>query len=102
MIRESGGRILLDLKVSPAASRDAILGLYGERLKVSVRAPPERGRANRAVEELLRRSLGLDRGTVGLFSGEVSSVKTFEVTGVSADTLRERISAAIRAGDSKR
>lgn len=99
MIRESGDRVLLDLKVSPGASRDAILGLYGERLKVSVRAAPERGKANRAVEELLRKSLGLDRGAVTLVSGAGSPAKTFAVEGVGADTLRERISAVIRAGD---
>ncbi len=40
----------LDLKVVPKSSRDCIAGWLGDALKVRVRAPAERGKANAAVE----------------------------------------------------
>ena len=48
----------LELKVVPKASRDRVVGWLGDRLKVQVRAAPERGKANAAVEALLAEILG--------------------------------------------
>ncbi|MBV8062463.1 MAG: DUF167 domain-containing protein, partial [Nevskia sp.] len=50
---------VLELKVSPKASRNAITGFLGEALKVAVTAAPERGKANEAAEELLAKALDL-------------------------------------------
>jgi uncharacterized protein (TIGR00251 family) len=43
----------LRLKVVPGASRSAVVGPLGERLKVRIAAPPEGGKANQAVCALL-------------------------------------------------
>ncbi len=43
----------------PGASRSAIAGPLGDRLKVRVAAPAEKGRANRALVKLLRDWLGV-------------------------------------------
>lgn len=50
--------IEIKLKVVPGASRSQIVGILGDRLKVKVAAPPEDGKANRAVVELLAEWLG--------------------------------------------
>ena len=47
------------LKVVPSASRDEVAGWLGDVLKGRVRAPAERGRANKAVEVLLAAELGV-------------------------------------------
>ena len=65
----------------PGASRSAVAGLLGDRLKVRVAAPPEGGKANRAVCELLR---GWSHATaVEIISGPTSAEKTALLHGVT-------------------
>lgn len=61
--------VFLDLRVSPKASRNAITGWHDERLKVSVTAAPDRGKANQAVERLLADHLKLPRRAVCVVQG---------------------------------
>ena len=50
----------LSLKVVPGSSRDEVVGWLANALKVKVKAPPEKGRANEAVVALLADRLGID------------------------------------------
>jgi uncharacterized protein (TIGR00251 family) len=58
------------------------VGALGDRLKVRVAAPPERGRANEALVVLLREWLGAR--DVEVVAGLASREKTVRVSGVSA------------------
>ena len=81
----------LRVKVVPKASRDEIVGWLGDALKVSVTAPPIRGRANEAVIALLAAALGVPRGRVRVVTGASAARKTVEIDGVTIDELRSRI-----------
>ena len=48
----------LSLKFVPGSSRDEIVGWLGDSLKVKVKAPPEKGRANETVIALLAERFG--------------------------------------------
>ena len=69
-------RPTLKLKVVPRASRNAIVGWIGDRLKVAVTAPPEKGRANDAVVKLLARELGVRQADLRITAGKTSAAKT--------------------------
>jgi len=71
----------LPLKVVPKASRNRVVGWVGERLKIQVTAPPERGKANDAVVEILAEALGLPSARVRIVAGETSPLKTVEIDG---------------------
>jgi uncharacterized protein (TIGR00251 family) len=79
--------VRVHLKVVPGASRDEVVGPHGDRVRVRVRAPAESGRANRAVQELLARTLGLPVGAVALVRGETTPLKTFEVVGLGPEAV---------------
>lgn len=68
----------LDVKVVPKASRNAVKE-EGGRFKVYVTAPPEKGKANAAVLELLSRYFGVKKQKVVLLKGETSPFKTIEI-----------------------
>lgn len=83
----------LALRVQPKAKRNAVLGEQAGALKVSVTAPPEDGRANEAVLELLRDELDLRRAQVELLSGHTNRNKVVLVRGVTPGQLVALIEA---------
>ncbi len=83
------------MRVTPGASREKITGLFGDALKVAVRQPPERGKANRAVTRLLAEALGASAADVAIAKGETSRDKVVHFAGWSADALRQRMRALL-------
>lgn len=81
----------LKVKVVPGASRSEIAGWLGDAIKVRVAAPPERGRANAAVESLICTTLALPRGSVRVIAGGTSPRKTVEITGLGEEEIRRRL-----------
>jgi uncharacterized protein (TIGR00251 family) len=84
-LRPVPGGVELHLKVVPGASRSAVAGVLGDRLKLRIAAPPEGGRANRAVEELLNDLTGR---VCMVTAGQGSPLKSVQVTGGSAEAVR--------------
>ncbi len=84
----------LPIKVVPGSSRSGIAGWLGDTLRVRVTAPAERGKANAAVETLLREVLGLPKGSARIVSGSSSPRKTVEILGLSESEARRRLSDA--------
>jgi uncharacterized protein len=74
----SGGT-RLRLRVKAGARTSAIVGVHGGALKLSVAAAPERGKANRAVVNLLADTLGLPSSGVKITSGKTSQDKVAEI-----------------------
>jgi uncharacterized protein len=79
---------LLAVRAQPGARKNSVMGEQAGALKVAVTAPPEDGRANQAITELLRERLGLKRSQVELASGATNRNKQFLIRGVSAEELR--------------
>lgn len=91
---EASARLVV--RVQPGARRDALLARLGTgEWKLAVSAPPEDGRANDAVVELLARLLGVKRRQVTVARGLSARVKQIEVTGVSAEDAERMLAAAL-------
>jgi len=82
--------IHLDLKAVPRASKTECAGISGGRLRIRIAAPPEHGKANDALRELLSRILGCAKRELTLTGGEKSTKKTIALPlayRVQLDTL---------------
>ncbi|MGB8361999.1 MAG: DUF167 domain-containing protein [Acidimicrobiia bacterium] len=80
---------IVSVWVVPGASRAAIDGLHGDRLKLRVTSPPEGGRANDEAAHVLQSAIGQ---RVTLVSGMRSRAKLFQVTGGDdVDTVRRKL-----------
>jgi uncharacterized protein len=95
-IRDSREGALLPVRAQPGARRNAITGVHAGQLKVSVAAPPDKGRANAAVIRVLADSLGVKRAEIALATGAASREKVFAISGISAGELRQRVETALR------
>ena len=89
----------LEILVRPRARRAGIVGFRADgRLVLAVNAPPEDGRANDAVAELLGEALGVRTRDVAIVRGVRSRAKCIEVQGISEPELRRRIERALGEG----
>jgi uncharacterized protein (TIGR00251 family) len=86
---------ILAVRAQPGAKRNAVLGEQAGALKVAVTAPPEDGRANAALVEVLRDWLGLKRSQVELASGQTNRNKTFLIRGLTVEALQSLVVAKL-------
>lgn len=85
----------LQVKVVPSSSRDQVVGWLGEALKVKVMAPPEKGRANAAVIDLLASRLSIDKERIEVISGHSSPAKVLEFAGWDDSELAAALSGLL-------
>ncbi|MDQ1392657.1 MAG: uncharacterized protein QOF30_1634 [Acidimicrobiaceae bacterium] len=83
--------IVLRVWLQPGAGRTTVVGRHGDALKIKVAAPPEGGRANQAVAQLLSYMLGVPATSVSLESGETTRAKRLRVGPVDLDVVRTLI-----------
>ena len=67
----------LVVHATPGARRNRIGGSHDGALRVSVNAPADRGRANKAIRDQVAQALGLPAGQVELIRGQTSRRKVF-------------------------
>ena len=95
LLRSTREGVLLPVRLTPRARRNAIAGIAEDpdgtrRLKVSVTAAPERGKANAALVRLLAKSWGLPKSAISIKSGATSRAKTLLVA-ARPEALKVRI-----------
>jgi uncharacterized protein (TIGR00251 family) len=87
----------LRVRVVPGAKRAGLVGRHGEAWKLRVTAPPDRGRANVAVIDLLADHLGLAPADVVIVAGQSNRDKVVELHGLSAQEAERRLAGAKEA-----
>jgi uncharacterized protein (TIGR00251 family) len=90
-LREVAGGVAVELHVQPRASRNEIVGVQGEELKVRLTSPPVEGEANRLCVEFFARLLRLPKSAVDLVAGERSRHKRLLLRGVTAEEVRRAL-----------
>ncbi len=82
---------ILPIRAQPGARKSAIVGVHADSLRVAVSAPPEKGKANAAIQAVLAGTLGCKTSQVALLSGETSRQKRFLIVGIGPEELRKRL-----------
>lgn len=86
--------IILRVHVQAGAGRTTVVGRHGDALKVKVAAPPEGGRANEAVVQILASTLGVAPSGIVVVSGATSRSKRFRIGPVELEAVRRLLSNA--------
>ena len=83
--------VILPVKGTPGSKKNEIRDVTDGMLKVCCTQIPEKGKANKAILEVLAKLLKLKKSQILLVSGETDSRKKFLITGISETELREKI-----------
>jgi uncharacterized protein (TIGR00251 family) len=84
---------ILPVRAQPRSRRNGILGEHAGSLKVAVTAPPDQGRANQALLEVLQEAFDLKRSQVTLLSGATSREKKFLIRDLSKQELQQKLAS---------
>jgi uncharacterized protein (TIGR00251 family) len=74
--------MLLQVKVTPNASKNEILGWEGSLLRIKIRGAPEKGKVNEALIEFLANELNIAKSRIELLSGHTSRFKRLKIEGI--------------------
>lgn len=86
--------VILPVRAQPGSRKNELKGEQAGALKVAVTQVAEKGKANKAIIEVLCKSLKLRRSQVELLSGELAPQKRFLVREITVEELTARIEQA--------
>jgi len=72
--------------VRPGAERTSVVGIYKDRIKIRVNAPPEKGKANKELIKFIAGILSVPKSSINIISGKTSNYKEIQInTGQNKD-----------------
>lgn len=78
-VSQSADGLVLRLYIQPKASRDSIIGLHGDELKVAITAPPVDGKANAHLVKYLAKLFRVAKSQVVVEKGELGRHKQIKI-----------------------
>lgn len=96
-IKATTGGVTVSLLIQPRASKNEIVGLQGESMKVRLTAPPVAGAANKMCTAFLAKRLGISKASLEIVSGQSSRHKQILIrSGEGLDAIKEKLEKAIK------
>jgi uncharacterized protein (TIGR00251 family) len=83
--------VVAPVRVKAGARRTGVAGEHDGALRIDVSAAPEKGKANKAVAEVLAEVFGVAKSAVELVSGSTSPQKRFLIRGVKLSAARRAL-----------
>ncbi len=93
------GRSLLAIYVQPRASRNGLVCIHDQAIKLALTSPPVDDAANKALITFFSSLFKVARQQVILHKGQQSRRKQVIIEGLSAEAVRERIMAELHRKD---
>jgi len=68
--------LILYVQIQPKSSKDEVVGILGENLKIKITAPPIDGKANEHLCRFIAKVFNVSKSQVSILKGETSKIKT--------------------------
>ena len=91
IISEKADGCLLKCWIQPRSSRNAVVGVHGDAVKIALSAPPLDGKANKGLFKFLSKYFKLSKSNIQLVSGESSRNKIIHISGLNKETIIKKI-----------
>ena len=84
--------MILEVKITPYASKNEILRWEENRLVMKIQGVPEKGKVNENLIDFLAKTLGIAKSRIEIITGKASRFKKLNIQGVSFKEAREILS----------
>jgi hypothetical protein len=91
VISEKPEGCLLKCWIQPRSSRNAVIGIHGDALKIALTAPPVDGKANKELLKFLAKYFKLPKGGIQIATGESSRSKSILINSLSKNAIIEKL-----------
>ncbi len=82
--KETEQGVEIRVKVVPGSSKNQMAGSLDGMLKVKIAAPPEKGKANKALISFMAKTLSVKKNDIEILSGKTNPVKMLRISGVNS------------------
>lgn len=93
IISEKTDGCLLKCWIQPRSSRNDVVGIHGDALKIALTAPPVDGKANKELLKFLAKYFSLSKSGIQITAGESSRSKTILINGMRKDNIIKKLCA---------
>lgn len=90
---------IIAIRAAPRASRNQIQGLYGDTLKIRLKAPPVDGKANKELVAFMAECMGIPTQQLELLTGDHGRLKRILVRNRTALSVREQLNKYVAPGN---
>lgn len=81
--------MIIEVKITPHASRNEILRWEGTRLVIKIQGVPEKGKVNENLIEFLAKTLKIAKSRITIVAGKTCRLKKLDIQGVSLEQIKE-------------
>lgn len=88
--KEKDNDLICKIKVTPNSSKNEIIGWENDVLKVKIKAPPEKGKANKELIHFFSKIFDIPKSRIEILQGDSSRTKTICLKETKIDKVNER------------
>ena len=87
----TGDDVVVKVKIVPGSSKNKIVGVYDDALKITITAPPVEGKANKKCISYLAKCFDVAKSKIEIISGQTSKNKLIKIYGINLSEFLEKI-----------
>jgi uncharacterized protein (TIGR00251 family) len=96
VLKPSGPDTFLAIKVVPRSSKNQLMGIENEELKIKIKAPPVDGEANEEAIVFISEVLGFSKRNLSVERGKTSRHKVIKIRGMGVQQTMEALSKNLK------
>jgi len=86
-----GNDIIVKVKIVPGSSKNKIVGVYNDALKITVTAPPVEGKANKKCITYLAKYFDIAKSKIEIISGQTSKNKLIRIYDINRTDFLKKL-----------
>ena len=91
-IIEEDGAVIMNVLLQPRASKNELVGIHGDCLKIKVTSPPVENKANKKLCEYLSGLIGKSKKKIEVVKGEKMRIKKVRISDSTLEEVRKKLS----------
>ena len=95
-MKEEDGAEVVNVWLQPRASKNELVGIHGDCLKIKVTSPPVDNQANEKLCEYLAGLMGISKRKIEVVKGKKMRMKKVKISDRTLDEVRENLNKELR------